>query len=165
MYSHTGRAVHSANGTGRNQLADLDAEGKVAGPDGLHQEQVLLLGLGDELLGLCGGNGQSLFAEDVLASLESEHGILEVVAVRGGDVDDVDVGVGDELGVGTVGLGGRGTLDLLDEAGSTVGRARGGDGDNLVADIVDVADGRVAEQVSAERCCICQSWRMRGGTL
>ena len=144
--------MNPANGARGNQLTDLDAERKVARPHSLHQEEVLLLGLGDELLGLGRSDGKRLFAQDILASLECEHGVLEVVAVGGGNVDDVDIGVRDELSVRAVGLGGRGPLDLFDEAGGAVGGARRGNGGNLVADVVDVADGGVAEQISTE-CC------------
>jgi hypothetical protein len=41
----------------------------------------------------------------VLAGLEREDRVLPVVAVRRGDVDDVDVGVGDELLVRPVRVG------------------------------------------------------------
>lgn len=150
--SSTSGAVNSTNGARGNQLPDLDAEGKVARPDSLHQEQVLLLGLGDELLGLFRGDGERLFAQDILARLEREHGVLKVVAVGSGNVDDIDVGVRDKLGVRAVGLGGRGALDLFDEADGAVGGARRSNGGNLVADIVNVANGGVAEQILAE-CC------------
>lgn len=104
-----------------DQLADLDAEGEVARPHSLHQEQVLLLGLGDELLGLRGSDGEGFLAQHVLASLEGEHGVLEVVAVGSSNVDNVDVGVRDELSIGAVRLGRGRTVDVLDKIGGALG--------------------------------------------
>lgn len=143
-------SVNLANGTRRDELANLDTEREVTGPDSLHEEQILLLGLGNELLGLGSVDSQGLLAKHVLAGLEGEHGILEVVAVRGSDVDDVDIGVGNKLSVRAICFGGAGTADLLYEALSAVAGAGGGNGDNLVADVADFADGGVGEEVTAE---------------
>lgn len=144
--------MNLANGARGDELANLDAEGEVAGPDSLHEEEILGLGGGHELLGLGGIDGQGLFAEDVFAGLEGKHGVLEVVAVRGGDVDDVDVGVGDELGVGAVGLCGARAVDLFDEAGGAVAGAGRRDGDDFVANVADFTDSGVAEEITAEGC-------------
>jgi hypothetical protein len=43
-----------------------------------------------------------------------------VVAVRGRNIDNVDIGVSDELVVRAIELGCAGTLDVLDEGGSPV---------------------------------------------
>ena len=114
---HTNGAVHSANGARLDQIPDLDAQREVAGPDGLHEEDILLLGLLNQLAGLRGRHGKRLLAENVLAGIKGEHGILEVVTVRGGDVDDVDVWIGHQLMVRSVGLGGAGGLDEGEEIG------------------------------------------------
>ena len=50
-----------------NHLADLNAEGEVAGPNCFHKEEVLRLGCLDELGCLGGIDGKRFFAEDVLA--------------------------------------------------------------------------------------------------
>jgi hypothetical protein len=42
--------------------------------------------------------------------VQGKHDILEMMRVRGCDVDDVDVGVCDEVGVG--GIGGAGGWDV-----------------------------------------------------
>jgi hypothetical protein len=75
-----------------------------------------------------------------------------VVAVGRGDVDDVDVGVGHQLVVGTVGLGRAGGLDLGEElSGAVLGAGRRGGGD-LMAHVVHIARGRVGEEVLGEDC-------------
>ena len=137
-----------------DQFPDLDADGKVARPHGLHEEDALLLGHGDELLGLGGRHGQGLFAEDILAGHEGEHGVLEVVAVGSGDVDDVDVRVVHKLLVGAIGLGRARDAELVDELGGAVLGAGGGDSGDLVADIVDVTGGGVVEEVLDKGCCL-----------
>lgn len=95
----TNGAVNSSNGTRRDQFTNLDANGEVSSPNSLHKEQVLFLGLVNKLLGLRCSDSEGLFAENVLASLEGKHGVLEVMAVRSSDVDDVNIGVGDEISV------------------------------------------------------------------
>ena len=47
-----------------------------------------------------------LLDEHVLAGLDGEQGVRQVQVVRGRDVDDVDLGVGDERRVGGVRPGG-----------------------------------------------------------
>lgn len=139
-----------ANGARLHQLADLDAPGVEPRPHGLHEEQLLLPRLLDQQPRLLGRDGERLLAQHVLARLERQHGVLEVVAVRRRDVDDVDVGVRHELGVGTVGRRVRGAVDGLDEVGGTRHAREGRDGRDLVGYVVDVADGGVREEVLAE---------------
>ena len=94
--------------------------------------------------------GEGLFAEDVFARGEGQHAVLVVVGVRGGDVDDVDVGVRDEFGVGAVCGGGVGDSVGFDEflrAGGGAGRGDGGDG---VRDVGDGAGGGVDQEVFGE---------------
>lgn len=147
---HTNGPVHGADGTGIDELPNHDAQREVACPDSLHEEQVLRSRLLDELLGLGEGDRECLLAQNVLAGLEGQHGILEMVAVRGRNVDDVDVGVGHELRVRAVGFGTGRAVDLLDEAGGPVGRAGRGDGHDLVLDIGVLAGSRVGQEVLAE---------------
>lgn len=73
-----------------------------------------------------------------------------MMAVRCGDIDDVDIGVGDKLSVRAVCLGRARAADLLDELGSSVGRGRGGNGDNLMSNITHFSACRVGQEVLAE---------------
>jgi hypothetical protein len=73
-----------------------------------------------------------------------------VVAVRRGDVDDVDLGVGDEVGVAAVGACRRGGVDFGEEglcAGNAVG---GGGGDDGVNDVGDAPGRGGDEEVARE---------------
>ncbi len=88
-----------------SKLSDLDGEREVTCPDGFHQEHAFPLCRLNELLCLCGVHGEGFLAQHVLAAEQTEHGVLEVVRVRCGYVDYVDVGVGYELGVSAVGFG------------------------------------------------------------
>ena len=72
-------------------LADLDAQRKVARPDGFHEEEFFLHCGVVEDHGLCGVDGEGLLAEDGFVVLETEHAVLEMVRVGRCDVDDVDV--------------------------------------------------------------------------
>lgn len=78
----------------------------------------------DELLSLRGVDGEGFFAQDGLAGLQAEHGVLVVVRVWRGDVDDVDVLVGHQVFVGAVGSGGGGAFAVLEEFSGPVGRGR-----------------------------------------
>lgn len=76
-----------------------------------------------------------------------------MMGVWGGDVDDVNVGVLDELLVRAVRFGGGGALAGLEEIGGT-GRGRGGGcGRDSVGDVGDLARGRVEHQVFGEFLC------------
>ena len=70
----------------------------------------------------------------MLAGGEGEARVGVVVAVRRGDVDDVDVWVGDEGGVGAVGFGG-GDVEGGEEVLGSGGGGGGCGGDDLVADV------------------------------
>lgn len=85
-----------------DELAHLDTQREVASPHSLHEEEILLASSLEQNGGLGSIDGQGLLTQDVLAGFQGQHGILEVVGVWGRDVDDVDVGVGDELIVGAV---------------------------------------------------------------
>lgn len=108
-------AQHFANFALLDQFPDLDAEREVPGPDGFHQEQVLLLGRFAQDLRLRCVDGEGLLAEDMLACLQREHCVLVVVRVRRGYIDDVDIGVLDELRVRAVCGARPGDLGLSDE--------------------------------------------------
>jgi len=79
--------------------------------------------------------------------------------MRRGHVDDVDVGVSHELGVGAVGGGVRGAVDLLEEVGGAGRALQGGDGCDGVGDVVDGAGGGVGEEVPAK------DWRSRRSAI
>ena len=94
--------AHLADGPGGQPFPHLDHPRDEARPHRLHQEQLARARRGDHLLGLAGVEGERLFAQHRLARLQGEQGVLAVERVRTADVDDVDAGVGDELGVRAV---------------------------------------------------------------
>jgi len=53
----------------------------------------------------------------MFSGVETEAGVVVVVGMGRGDVDDVDIGVGDELGVGAVGACCGGCADGGEERG------------------------------------------------
>ena len=85
----------------------------------------------------------------MFAGVEGQHAVLVVVGVRGGDVDDIDGFVGDEVGVGAVGGGGVGGGDGEGgDEGLGAGEGGGGcDGGDGVGDVVDGAGGGGEEEV------------------
>jgi hypothetical protein len=95
----TKSSINIADGSRLDQLSHLDAEREVSCPDGLHKEEVLGLGNLIQLLSLRDSHGKSLFAENVLSGLECQHGVLEMVAMRGSDIDDIDIGVSNKLSI------------------------------------------------------------------
>lgn len=137
---------------GLDQLPDAHADGQVPGPQSFHQEEVVLLCGLDENARLRGVDCKRLLAEDMLLRVQRKHDILEVVRVRSGDVDDVDVRVGDEGLVGAIGGAWRGDARVGDElAGAVFGRG-GRDGGDGVRDVACVARGRVDEEVFDKDC-------------
>lgn len=98
-----GDAEDFSDGGGTDCVADGEGEWKIACPDGLHQEEGFVLCGGVEEFGLRGVDGEGFFAKDGFIVGEAEHHILEMVGVRGGDIDDVDVGVFREVFVRAVG--------------------------------------------------------------
>lgn len=86
----------------------------------------------------------------MLPGLEGENGVLEMVGVGGGDVDGVNVRVGDEFFVGAVRDHGGGELVFGDEV---LGGLKGGGGTDCgdgVFDVGSAALGRVAHEVFGE---------------
>jgi len=78
--------------------------------------------------------------------------------MRCGDVDDVDVGIFDEFGVGAIGLCFRGGFDVFEELFSSRGGRRGCCCYDGVMDVVDIAGSRVGEEIFGEclgnsSCC------------
>ena len=61
-------------------------------PHAFEQEKVLRPGEFDQVAGLGGVAGEGLLDQDRLAGFEDEPGLVVVLGVRGGDVDDVDPG-------------------------------------------------------------------------
>ena len=84
---------------GAETVAQLTDHRVAGGPHRLHEEDAVLSCQPHHLLGVAGVEGQRLLAHHVLAGLDGHPGVLEVQGVRGGDVDDLDVGVGDQVGV------------------------------------------------------------------
>jgi hypothetical protein len=60
-------------------------------PNGLHKEDLLLLGNCNELVQLSEVKGERLLAEDMLASKEGSLGVGMVEGVRCANVDGVDI--------------------------------------------------------------------------
>lgn len=143
-------SVHGANSARLDQLADLDTEGEVASPDCLHQEQVLGPGRFHQLPSLGSVHSESLLAKDVLARLHSQHGVLEVVRMGSGDVDNVDVGICHQLGVRAIRLDSIRGIDFAQKArGAVLGGGRG-NGNQPVRNIVYITARRVGEEILGE---------------
>ena len=103
-----------------------------------------------------GVDGEGFFAEDGFVVREAEHDVLEVVGVRGGDVDDVDIWVFDEFFVGAVGCTwGVDTLlafdHLRDELFGAGFAGGAGDAGDEVDDVGCVSGCGVDENVFDER--------------
>lgn len=73
-----------------------------------------------------------------------------MVGVGSGDVDDVDVGIGDEFMIGTVSFDAGRRVDFFKKCFGAGCRGGGGGCDDGVLDIVDVAGSGVAEDIFAE---------------
>lgn len=73
-----------------------------------------------------------------------------MVRVRRGDVDYVNVRVGDQLGVGAVGFGFAGCADIVQEVGGSGGGRGGGCCCYDVMDIGYFAGGGVGDEVFGE---------------
>jgi hypothetical protein len=73
-----------------------------------------------------------------------------MVGMGRGDVDDVDVGVFDELVVGAVGFSCAGTVDIFDEGFSAWLGGGGCGGCEDVVDIVHVTSCRIGEHIFRE---------------
>ena len=143
-------AMHGPQLSTLNYLPDLDAEGEIPRPDRFHEEKVLFLRQLDQLLRLRRVHRKGFLAQHVLAGFEAQHRVLIVVGVGGRNVDDVDVPVGHELGVGAVCNSGGGTFRVLQELLGTVCRAGRCGSDNGMSDVGYIACGRVDEKIFGE---------------
>src|SRR5699024_5666986 len=83
--------------TGGEQLAQGDHVRQEPGPHRLHREQPTLGGSIEQLPGLRGVTGEGLLHQHRLARLQGEQRVLQVLRVRGSDVDRLDLRIGDEL--------------------------------------------------------------------
>lgn len=135
--------LHLANLATPHKLPHLPRQREKPRPDRLHEKQILPLRNIDQNLRLRGIDRKRLFAEHMLASFEGEARMLVVVGMRGGNVDDVDVWVGDEVRVGAVGgCSFRGAYFFEEGLGPRQGGGGGGS-DDFVADVGGVASGGV----------------------
>ena len=138
----------------RHQRSQRTRHREKARPDGLEQKETPRRRLFHEPARLPCVDRQRLLAQDVLARAQTEHRMLEVVRVRRGDVDDVDVAVRGKVGVAAVGVyvRGVGALALVLHEGGGAGRGvgRGDRGE----DVLDVAGapcrGWVEEEIAGE---------------
>ena len=172
-----GDAVDCAEAAGGDEVADVDGQGKVARPDCLHEKEVLWgkgvsdslftpyeLDLGtqgalqtyllfrflDQQFRLRGIHSKRLLAQHILSRLQTQHGILEMVRVRGSNVHNIDIGIIHEVIVGAIRFCRRGGTDVFEELLSA-GLARGaGGGDNGVDDGIDAAGLGVDEEIFGE---------------
>jgi len=163
-----GCAVDSTNLAGGDDVADVDREREVACPDlvecvsnrheaieiyttyCLHKENILLLRNLDQGLQLGGIGCEGLLAEHILASLKTKSCILVVVAVRGCNVDDIDIGVLHELLVGSICLRALGSTNLLQEVLRALRRRGRSGSDDFVLDIVDTSGLWVRPEVAGK---------------
>ena len=96
----------------------------------------------------------------MFSCVETEAGVVVVVGVGSGDVDNVDVWVGGELGVGAVGACCGGCADGFEELGGAGCGCGGGGCCDDVADIGCIAGLGIDEEV------FCKCWSgVRKGRL
>lgn len=88
----------------------------------LHQEHILLFGDLDQGFQLRSIGRERLLAEHILASFEAESRILVMMAVRGCNVNDVNIGILDEFLVGSVCLCALRSANFLEEVLSALCR-------------------------------------------
>jgi len=93
----------------------------------------------------------------MFSGVETEAGVVVVVGMGGGDVDDVDVWVGGELGVGAVGACCGGCANRCKKFLRTSCRRGGCCCCDDVADIGCIAGLRVDEEILCE-CCGVLVW-------
>ena len=116
----------------------------------LHEENVLLLRNLNQSLQLGSIGREGLLAEHVLASLKTESCVLVVVAVRGRNVDDIDIGVLYKLLVGSICLCALRSANLLEEVLGALCRRRRSGSDDLVLDLVDASGLWVRPEVAGK---------------
>ena len=72
---------------------------------GFHQEQAPLPGQGEQLPRLFGRGGTGLFTQDMLSGQQGRFGPLVMLAVDGGQIHHVHIGVPQQLVMAAVGRG------------------------------------------------------------
>ncbi len=85
--------VDVANGALLDLLLHLEIGRLEPRPDGLHEEELLLLGVGQHLLDFLDVHAQGLLTQDVLAIVKEELDQSQVRGVDGSNVDHLDVGI------------------------------------------------------------------------
>jgi hypothetical protein len=95
--------AHLADRAVGDQFLQGDDRRLEAGPHRLHDEDPGLAGEVDDLLRAGGGRGERLLHQQRLARPQRRERECVVLGVRSGEVQDVDVRVGQDLGVGPVG--------------------------------------------------------------
>lgn len=146
----TDSSIYCTDSSRGDELPNHDAQREVPRPDSLHEEQLLGPCLFNELLGLGDGDCERLLAQDIFTSFKGQHRILEMVAVRSSDVNDVHIRISDELRVRAISFGTGWTINLLNKAGGPVGRAGRGYRYNLMFDIGGLTSCWVGQEVLAE---------------
>ena len=86
------------------QLADDVDVGEIARPHRFHREHLRRCGSIGDLLRLPSSDCDRLLDEHVFASLDRKQCVLEMELVCGRDINDIDVGITDELFVARVRL-------------------------------------------------------------
>ena len=82
------------DGASRKDLAQAVVQRQQPDPERLHEKEVLFLCQTIQLLRLFRADGKGLFAQNVLALLQAELAVFVVQGVGGGDIDQLNVRVG-----------------------------------------------------------------------
>jgi len=122
-----GDGAHLADGACADQFEDAGDLRMAPVHVGFHEEDIVFPRSLQHLDGLVVMHAHRLFAEDMLLGLRGAEGPFPVVRMRRGDVDDIDIGVGQESLIGAVGM------RKLVKVGEFVGFGLGatGNGDEL----------------------------------
>ena len=95
--------LHLADHARGHDVVDHAARRHVARPDGLGAQQPRRLGHGQQFARLRRVGGERLLHQDVLAGLQTHDALLGMQAVRGGDVHQIHLRVGQQLLIRAVG--------------------------------------------------------------
>ena len=124
-----GDAKYVADVAGCDHCLRLAHEWIGAHPHGFHAEQPAPLGFGQHRAALRCGQREGFLDQARFAGAQRQQPVLQMLGVGGGDVDDVHLGVGQQLVVGAVGAGG---AEPVAQLGRPLGRS-GADGVHGVA--------------------------------
>ena len=86
-----GDSYDFANVVVANEFPDLSAQWEISCPYGFHEKQVLLFGSLVKDLGLCCIYCECLLAQHWLVVGEAQHGVLVVMRVWSGDINNVHI--------------------------------------------------------------------------